>query len=128
MKFGAEVSEEVVKSAASVYSGKRGRETDETGEQTGYAVRRLFNLACFLIAQRSAYVEGILSRFPMLDIDMRTARMHAHIWAALRGAGRMIGPNDFWIAASALAHGLTLVTGNLREFERVPGLSVECWA
>ncbi|MDQ3080998.1 MAG: type II toxin-antitoxin system VapC family toxin, partial [Gemmatimonadota bacterium] len=42
----------------------------------------------------------------------------------LRAAGRMIAPNDFWIAASALAHGLTVVTGNVREFDRVPGLSV----
>lgn len=77
-------------------------------------------------SQRSAFVEGVLGRFPLLDIDERTARMHAQIWASLRVAG-MIGPNDLWIAASALAYGLTVVTGNVREFDRVPGLSVESW-
>lgn len=38
-----------------------------------------------------------------------------------------IGPHDLWLAAAALAHGLTLATGNLREFDRVPGLDVEAW-
>ena len=39
----------------------------------------------------------------------------------------MIGPHDLWLAAAALTHGLTLVTGNRREFDRVPGLIVEDW-
>lgn len=78
-------------------------------------------------SQRSAFVEGVFDRFPLLEIDARTARMHAQIWAGLRMAGRMIGPNDLWIAASALAHGLTIATGNVREFDRVPGLVVETW-
>lgn len=38
-----------------------------------------------------------------------------------------IGGNDLWTAAHALAEDLTLVTHNLKEFERVPGLSVESW-
>jgi predicted nucleic acid-binding protein len=42
--------------------------------------------------------------------------------------GTMIGLHNSWIAASCLAHGLTLATANLREFERVPGLTVEAWA
>jgi tRNA(fMet)-specific endonuclease VapC len=45
----------------------------------------------------------------------------------LRRAGTPIGPNDLWIAAQALAEDLTLVTGNEREFARVPGLRVENW-
>jgi len=39
----------------------------------------------------------------------------------------LIGGNDLWIAAHAIASELTLVTNNLREFRRVPGLTVENW-
>lgn len=79
-------------------------------------------------ARRSAFVEGIIERFPVLPIDLATARAHAQLWAALRQAGTIIGPHDLWLAAACLAHGLTMVTGNVREFERVPGLDVEAWS
>jgi predicted nucleic acid-binding protein len=79
-------------------------------------------------AKRSAFVEGILERFPLLSVDLACARAHAQIWAELRQAGAMIGPHDLWLAATCLAHGLTMVTANLREFERVPGLAVELWS
>ncbi len=39
----------------------------------------------------------------------------------------MIGAHDSWLAATCIAHGLRLATGNLREFKRVPGLQVETW-
>jgi len=78
-------------------------------------------------ARRSAFVEGLLRRFPVLDVDLATARAHARVWADLAATGSRVGPNDLWLAAAALAHGLTLVTANLREFERVPGLRVEGW-
>jgi tRNA(fMet)-specific endonuclease VapC len=42
----------------------------------------------------------------------------------LKGAGLHIGDNDVWIAATALAHGLPLVSLNARHFGRVPGLQV----
>ena len=77
-------------------------------------------------ARRSAFVEGLLQRFPVLDVDLATARAHARVWAD-PAAGSRVGPNDLWLAAAALAHGLTFVTTNLREFERVPGLRVEDW-
>ena len=77
--------------------------------------------------QRSAFVEAILSRFPILSIDLTTARIHAELWAKLSAQGNKIGPHDSWLAASCLAHGLVMITGNIREFERVPGLSVEAW-
>jgi tRNA(fMet)-specific endonuclease VapC len=38
--------------------------------------------------------------------------------------GQVIGAHDLWIAATALAHGLGIATGNTEEFERVPGLRV----
>jgi tRNA(fMet)-specific endonuclease VapC len=78
-------------------------------------------------ARRSAWVEAILSRFPILDVDLEIARAHSLIWADLAAGGELIGPHDLWLAASCIAHELTMVTANLREFERVPGLKVESW-
>ncbi len=46
----------------------------------------------------------------------------------LEAQGTPIGGNDLWIAAHALAGDMTLITNNLREFERVPGLKVEDWS
>lgn len=77
--------------------------------------------------QRSALVEAVLERFPILQVDLATARIHSRVWADLASAGILIGPHDLWIAATAIAHGLTLVTANLREFKRVTGLNVEKW-
>ena len=46
---------------------------------------------------------------------------------ALRQAGTPIGPNDTAIAGHAISAGAILVTNNVREFERVPGLVLEDW-
>jgi tRNA(fMet)-specific endonuclease VapC len=78
-------------------------------------------------ARRSAYVESIIDRFPLLTIDPPTARTHAEVWSKLAAEGRLIGAHDLWLAAAALAHGLSLATANVREFDRVPGLEVEHW-
>lgn len=77
--------------------------------------------------RRSAWVEAILARFPLLPIDLATARVHARLAAELAAKGTKIGPHDTWLAAVCLTYGLEMVTANLREFERVPGLVVESW-
>jgi predicted nucleic acid-binding protein len=77
---------------------------------------------------REAFVEALLQSLRVLPIDLPTARTHARLWAELAAIGSMIGPHDSWLAAACIAHGHTLVTGNLREFSRVPGLRVELWA
>lgn len=46
------------------------------------------------------------------------------MWAGLAAEGRRIGAHDLWIAATAVAHGMGLATGNAAEFERIPGLRV----
>ncbi len=79
-------------------------------------------------AKRAAFVEALLTRFPLLLVDLAVARAHAQVWATLAAAGMMIGPHDLWLAATCIAHGLTMVTANVREFTRVPGLAVEVWA
>jgi predicted nucleic acid-binding protein len=77
--------------------------------------------------RRSAFVEGILERFPLLQIDLATARAHAQVWAVLGAAGTLIGKHDLWLAAACIAHWLTMVTANTRDFARVPGLELEVW-
>ena len=79
-------------------------------------------------ARRAAFVEAVLERFPLLPVNLAVARAHAQLWAGLMAAGRLIGPHDLWLAATCLAHGFTMITANIREFERVPGLAVEWWA
>ena len=78
-------------------------------------------------ARRSAFVEAVLSQFPILDIGTPVARVHAALWAELAAAGTPVGAHDLWLAATAVSHGLALATANRREFDRVPGLSVEAW-
>jgi tRNA(fMet)-specific endonuclease VapC len=78
-------------------------------------------------ANRLAFVEAVLAFFPLLEIDLATARSHAELWSQLERRGAMIGVHDSWLAATCLAHGLKLATENVREFMRVPGLKVEAW-
>jgi tRNA(fMet)-specific endonuclease VapC len=75
-------------------------------------------------ARREAFVEAMLVRIPVVPFDLLCARMHARLAGSLAGSGASIGAHDLQIAATALAHGFRLVTANLREFRRVPGLLV----
>lgn len=68
-----------------------------------------------------------LQPFEVVPADADVARHYALLRAGLETRGEIIGPNDLWIAATALAWGATLVTGNTREFRRVPRLHVENW-
>ena len=74
--------------------------------------------------QREAFVEAILNSIPVLPFDLRVARTHAQVLAHLTAAGQLIGAHDLLIAATALAYGYSVLTDNLREFRRVPGLVV----
>lgn len=74
-----------------------------------------------------AKVNALLESIPVLPLDEPAAVHYADIRHALACAGTPIGNNDLLIAAHARALGLTLVTDNLREFQRVPGLMVENW-
>jgi tRNA(fMet)-specific endonuclease VapC len=74
-----------------------------------------------------AEVLAFLEPFEVATVDGDVARHYALVRAALESRGEAIGPNDLWIAATALAWGATLVTGNTREFRRVPRLHLENW-
>lgn len=75
-------------------------------------------------ARRRAFVEHILAALGAIVITEPVARIHAEIWAELSGRGEQIGAHDLWIAATALANGLGVATGNVAHFDRVPGLRV----
>jgi len=72
-------------------------------------------------------VETLLSNVLVLAFDDSVARVAAKVRAGLEEVGRPIGPHDILIAATALAAQAVLVTRNVREFSRVPGLRVENW-
>jgi tRNA(fMet)-specific endonuclease VapC len=75
-------------------------------------------------ARRSAFVEHLLAELHAIPITEQVARVHADVWAQLSGRGQLIGSHDLWIAATALAHGMGIATGNTDEFRRIPGLRV----
>lgn len=72
-------------------------------------------------------VEQLLEALEVLPFDEPADEHYADIRAALERAGTPIGSNDLFIAAHARSRGLTLVTHNVREFERVSGLKVADW-
>lgn len=85
-------------------------------------------------AQRSAQatrnpekLQDFFASFKSLPFDDAAAEAYGRLRAALEKQGTLIGPNDLLIAAIALAHNVTLVTHNTREFECVPGLTLEDW-
>ena len=79
-------------------------------------------------AANLAVVEDLCSRLGVLPYGAKAAQHCGSIRATLEKQGQTIGVNDLHIAAHARSEGLTLVSNNLREFERVPALQFENWA
>ena len=79
------------------------------------------------VAQNLAVVEEFASLLEVLPYTAKASQHYGAIRSALEKVGRPIGVNDLHIAAHARSEGLTLVTNNLGEFERVPGLLTENW-
>lgn len=72
-------------------------------------------------------VEDFLGALRVVDFDAAAADHFGQIRAHLERAGTPCGPYDMLIGAHARSLGLTLVTNNRREFDRMPGLKVENW-
>ena len=77
--------------------------------------------------QDSAALAAFLPYVEALDLTDDAAMHYADIRADLKKRGAMVGANDLFIASHARAQGLTLVTNNTAEFERVQGLEIENW-
>jgi len=67
---------------------------------------------------------AMLARFEIHAMDEATAHHYAVATKLLRELNQLIGTNDLWIAAAALAHAIPLVTNNLQHFGRIPNLQV----
>jgi tRNA(fMet)-specific endonuclease VapC len=74
-----------------------------------------------------AFKELVLSRLTVLPFDLESARVFGGLKASLEKRGLTRSEPDLRIAAIALQHGLTIVTGNVRHFAGIPGLAVENW-
>lgn len=79
-------------------------------------------------AQNLAQVRRIAELFPVIEVSRAIMETFAGVKADLLGKGTPVDDFDLLIAATALVHGLRLVTNNERHFKRVRGLHVENWA
>lgn len=79
------------------------------------------------VAENLDRVDRFCRPFESLPFDDAAALSYGSIRAQLEREGRPVGANDLLIAATALAADVTLVTRNLEEFRRIPGLRVEAW-
>jgi|SRR5215471_1344189 len=77
--------------------------------------------------QNLTVVEQFCARLDVLPFAERAATHYGQLWAELEREGQPIGIHDMMIAGHARSEGLTVVTNNLREFRRIPGLRFENW-
>ena len=75
----------------------------------------------------TAKTNKLLEAIAVLPLKQNIEPHYAMLRVALERAGTPIGGNDLLIAAQALALGLILVTGNVKEFSRIPELIIENW-
>ncbi|MEJ1360955.1 MAG: tRNA(fMet)-specific endonuclease VapC [Candidatus Sedimenticola sp. (ex Thyasira tokunagai)] len=74
-----------------------------------------------------ADIEGLAARLEVISFDDQAATHFGQLRAELYRVGKPIGPYDMMIAGHARSLGLILVTNNVKEFERVPGLRLDNW-
>jgi len=77
---------------------------------------------------RGAFVEAIISRFPVLDFNTDVARVHSKIFAHIKKiktkSDKNTNAHDLIIGATALAYGHSVLTNNISDFACIPGLKV----
>jgi tRNA(fMet)-specific endonuclease VapC len=79
-------------------------------------------------SQNLQAVEQFTARLEVLPFSVKAAAHFGQIRAELARVGLLCGGYDMLIAAHARSEGLTLITNNIREFQRMPGLRIENWA
>lgn len=78
-------------------------------------------------SKNSAALEKFLTSFEIVEFDIQACIEYGVIRSFLEKQGTPIGPLDTLIASHAKSLGVVLVSNNLKEFERIPGLLVENW-
>lgn len=112
--------------------GVVGTEIGRVGEEnvfTSVIVRAeiLFGLRKRQSEELDRKVRAILQRIYVAPFDLPADEFYAEIRVLLSAEGRIIGPNDLLIAAHAMALDAVLVSDNVKEFSRIPGLKLENW-
>ncbi len=79
------------------------------------------------LADRARW-ETLLTPFRVLPITADVSWEYGRAFRYLQDNGAMIGGNDLWIAATAVAHGVPVVTRNARHYRRVPGLEIRSYS
>ena len=79
------------------------------------------------VTENLEVIDNFCSRLEVLPYGEKAAQHYGAIRAVLEKLGQPIGVNDIHIAGHARSEGLALVTNNVSEFERVPGLELEDW-
>jgi tRNA(fMet)-specific endonuclease VapC len=73
------------------------------------------------------FIDALVLKLEVLPLDYPSAKAAGLLRSSQESKGNLIGPYDLLIAGIAIAHNLTVITRNTREFSRVPGLRVENW-
>jgi tRNA(fMet)-specific endonuclease VapC len=119
----------VIKRApAAVLEKFRQHEAAGLGISAVTAAELAFGVAKSGSRRNRAALEAFLSALEIAPFDDEAAWVYGDVRADLEARGVPIGPLDTQIAAHALSLEITLVSNNLREFERVPGLRCANWA
>jgi tRNA(fMet)-specific endonuclease VapC len=74
-----------------------------------------------------AALENFVARLEVLPFGTKAAAHYGQLRAELERAGTPCGPHDMQIGGHARSEGLIVVTNNMREFSRMPGLRAENW-
>jgi tRNA(fMet)-specific endonuclease VapC len=74
---------------------------------------------------REAFVERVIELFPAYPFDLNAARIYARIWANFVKKGTAIGAHDLVIGATCISLGYAVLTSDVRDFERIPGLKIK---
>lgn len=75
--------------------------------------------------KREAFVEKVIEAFPIYPFDLNAARIYARIWANLAQNGIVIGAHDLMIASTCISLGFSVLTSNIRDYEKIEGLTIE---
>lgn len=89
-----------------------------------WVVKAEFLRGAAMAGQDQERVSEFLNRHKTVWPDDTTLALYAQLYASLRRMGAAIGPHDLWIAAAAQQYQLPVLTRNVAEFQRVPGLEV----
>jgi predicted nucleic acid-binding protein len=75
--------------------------------------------------EREAFVERVIELFPAYPFDLNAARIYARIWSNFAKKGTATGAHDLLIGATCISLGYVVLTSDVRDFERIPGLKIE---